>query len=142
MGNTAYFKLTAAPIVLERLMSHLLDESSGGLVLFIGRVRDEKGRKDTQLFYEAYRPLALKEMERLAKVAEKRFDSRRIVMVHRLGHLVTGGVAVVVGVSAPHRREAFAACRFLIDRIKREVPIWKTVEKSSARSDPRRQARP
>jgi molybdopterin synthase catalytic subunit len=138
MERGPFIHLTRGPILVDRLMPRLNDDPSGGLVLFIGRVRDERGRRDTVLFYEAYPPLATKEMERLAKVAMRKFGSRRVVMVHRLGHLATGEVAVVVGVAAAHRKEAFAACRFLIDRIKQEVPIWKTVEKSTPRQTPRR----
>lgn len=111
------------------MLARLADPASGGVSVFIGRVRDEpppQGRHPTVLTYEAYLPLAEKELQRLTIEARDRFHVRRIAIAHRTGTLSTGNVSVVVAVAAGHRREAFAACRFLIDRLKKEVPIWKS----------------
>ena len=130
MISSALIRLTKSPIRPETYRKTLEDPGSGGVALFEGRVRDDPGHHATRLYYEAYSPLALRELERLSRQAANRFGARRIVIVHRLGHLRTGEIAVFIGVATAHRAKAFAACRFLIDELKRRVPIWKTREES------------
>jgi molybdopterin synthase catalytic subunit len=89
-------------------------------------VRDEaRGRAIRYLEYEAYPGMAEREMERIAAEAAERWPGVRLAIEHRVGHLEVGEIAVVVVAAAPHRGEAFAACRFAIDTLKQRVPIWK-----------------
>jgi molybdopterin synthase catalytic subunit len=98
----------------------------GGIVTFVGTVRDEaRGRRIQHLEYEAYPEMALREMEKIATEAEGRWSGVRIAIAHRTGHLEIGELAVVIAAAAPHRAEAFEACRFAIDTLKQTVPIWK-----------------
>jgi len=111
---------------VESLQRTLGDEGAGGTCVFVGTARRwTAGRETTRLVYEAYEPMALAEMQRLAEVAAERWPILRLVLVHRTGEVAIGEAAVVVGVACPHRAEAFEACRWLIDTLKAEVPIWK-----------------
>ncbi|MDH3521875.1 MAG: molybdenum cofactor biosynthesis protein MoaE, partial [Myxococcales bacterium] len=84
-----------------------------------------RGRTIDHLEYEAYPEMAEREMQRIADEAARRWPGARVAIGHRSGHLKVGDVAVVVAAAAPHRAEAFAACRFAIDTLKQTVPIWK-----------------
>lgn len=102
------------------------DERTGGQAVFLGTVRNVfEGRESRGLFYEAYRDLAEKEMNRIALELKQDFGVLHVVMVHRIGELALGELAVMVVVSAPHRHQALHACEAGIDRIKDRVPIWK-----------------
>lgn len=104
--------------------------SAGGTALFVGTVRDHdgpSGAEVTALGYSAH-PGAEAELRRVAEKVAADFPVRALAAVHRVGDLRVGDLAVVVAVSCPHRAEAFAACRRLIDDLKREVPIWKHQE--------------
>ncbi|MFN3198006.1 MAG: molybdenum cofactor biosynthesis protein MoaE [Bradymonadia bacterium] len=108
-------------------VEHLVNAPDrGGLVTFTGRVRDHTGEHQVvRLEYEAYRPMAVKVMQGICEEALGQWPGARIALHHRLGVLPVGEAAVVVSVSTPHRREAFAACQFIIDRLKEDVPIFK-----------------
>ncbi len=109
--------------VVERLVAR---PGAGAVVTFAGTVRDEnEGRAVTLLEYQAYDAMAVREMERLAAAIEASMPVARLAAMHRTGALSVGDVAVVCCASAPHRAEAFEACRRLIDAIKHDVPIWK-----------------
>jgi molybdopterin synthase catalytic subunit len=96
------------------------------VVSFVGTVRDRaRGRVIRQLEYEAYPGMAEREMEKIARQAADQWPGARVAIAHRVGHLEVGEIAVVVAAGAPHRAEAFAACRFAIDTLKQTVPIWK-----------------
>jgi molybdopterin synthase catalytic subunit len=98
----------------------------GGIVTFVGAVRDHaRGRSIEHLEYEAYPEMAVREMEKICDEAGKRWPGARVAIGHRSGHLEVGEIAVVVAAAAPHRAEAFDACRFAIDTLKQTVPIWK-----------------
>lgn len=100
--------------------------SAGACVSFEGWVRDHnEGQRVLRLEYEAYETLGLKEGEKIIEEALSRFGVGAAVCVHSLGALEIGELAVWVGVSSPHRDEAFAACRYIIDEVKNRVPIWK-----------------
>lgn len=104
----------------------LLDHAAGGYVAFEGWIRNEnEGQQVLRLEYEVYSPLAIKEGERIIAEAKTRFPILHADCVHREGLLELGECAVWVGVSSPHRDEAFAACRYIIDEIKVRLPIWK-----------------
>ena len=93
----------------------------------LGIVRGiDDGRPVTSLDYEAYEPMAERLITQLAEHATARWSLHHVHIRHRLGRVAVGEVAVLIGVHAPHRDQAFDACRFLIDRIKQDVPIWKT----------------
>jgi MoaE-MoaD fusion protein len=98
----------------------------GAALLFEGVVRNNtRGRKTLYLDYEAYESMALNEMEKLAQAALERFKVRDVCLVHRLGRLQIGETSVLIGVASAHRAAAFEACRWLIDTLKKTVPIWK-----------------
>ncbi|HEV2165618.1 MAG TPA: molybdenum cofactor biosynthesis protein MoaE [Thermoplasmata archaeon] len=115
------------PISIGAAYRELDDPESGGVVLFLGRVRPDPGRggRVAALDYEADVPMAVRSLAELAERARRRFGARRLVIYHRLGRLPVGTVSVLVGAAAPHRRSAFGAARYLIERLKVEVPIWK-----------------
>ncbi len=118
--------LTDQPIDPAPLIEAVRRPSDGGIALFVGVVRDRnEGRTVTHLEYEAYGPMAEKVMAEIAREIEAAHPEVRLRMRHRVGSLSIGEVAVVVVASAPHRSEAFAACRDGIERIKSRVPIWK-----------------
>jgi len=103
------------------------DDAAGGTALFVGTVRDHDGGSATEVTGLAYsaHPSAEEELRRVAEKVAADFPVRALAAVHRVGDLQVGDLAVVVAISCPHRAEAFAACRRLIDDLKREVPIWK-----------------
>lgn len=120
------FAFSSAPLDPARCRTALEDPSAGGYASFEGWVRDHnEGRTVQRLEYEAFEALALKEGERIVAEAVGRFGVTRAACVHRVGSLAIGELAVWVGVSAAHRGEAFAACRYIIDEVKHRVPIWK-----------------
>ena len=100
--------------------------ADGALCVFDGIVRDNtRGRKTLHLDYEAYREMALEQMRALAAEAISKFGVRDVAVVHRLGRLGVGETSVLIAVASAHRGTAFEACRWLIDTLKRTVPIWK-----------------
>jgi len=108
------------------LLGAVSHSSAGAVATFTGVVRDHnEGRPITRLEYHAYDSMAEKEMGTIEKEILERFDGVRIACIHRLGSLDVGELAVACAASAPHRAEAFAACRALIDELKARVPIWK-----------------
>lgn len=120
------FEIANSAISVDDLRSSMMNPGSGGLCVFEGWVRNENdGRTVERLEYEVYEPLAVKEGEQVIAEAMQRFPFLEACCVHRSGILDIGDCAVWVGVSAPHRDEAFKACRFIIDEIKVRLPIWK-----------------
>ena len=111
------------PAEVEAAVSH---PGAGAVVSFLGRVRDHNdGKVVTLLEYEAYAPMAVREMTRIVDCLETKYPTTQLAILHRVGMLEVGELAVVCAASAPHRDEAFCACRELIDSIKADVPIWK-----------------
>lgn len=118
--------LASAPLSLDRCVAAVAGPGMGGIVTFTGMVRrDSRGRTIAHLDYEAYAPMAIKVMTALCDELEREIPGARVAVEHRVGRLEVGDVAVVIAAAAPHRAEAFAACRALIDRLKDRVPIWK-----------------
>jgi len=102
------------------------DRESGGTVLFVGTVRRRSsGNRVTGLTYEVYKEMAERKMDEIEKSVRKKWPVERMSMVHRYGDLHVGEVSVAVAVSCQHRAQAFEACRYAIDTIKRTLPIWK-----------------
>ena len=127
--------LTAAPIDLVSLLSDFRP-SDGGVCLFVGVVRNENlGRETTAIEYEAYGPMAEEELVRIQAAVEREWPGVRLRMRHRVGLLCVGEASVAVLAAAPHRAEAFAACRAAIDRLKATVPIWKKEHHPDGTSD-------
>lgn len=99
---------------------------AGGIVVFVGTVRDQtKGKSVTHLEFEAYEPMALKEMQKIADQAKAKWNLHKMVIHHRIGVVPITEEAVVIACSSAHRKEAFAACEYAIDTLKETVPIWK-----------------
>ena len=119
-------RLTHEPIDYYRLTEEVRRPGCGGVVTFLGTVRDlTDGRTTAALDYEAYPGMAEKKMAEIERNVRDRWSVGEIMMVHRLGHLEVGEVSVAVAVSCPHRDQAFEACRHAIDQLKLIVPIWK-----------------
>ncbi len=126
VSGGAHVALTHNPIDISALLQAVRHPQAGGVVLFLGTVRDNPpGRRVRYLEYEAYETLALRELTRVADDAGTRWPLLGVAIVHRLGRLDVGEISVAVAVAAPHRREAFEAGRFAIDTLKGTVPIWK-----------------
>lgn len=120
------FKIIDFPIVQEEVIQRATSENAGALAVFIGTVRNKtKEKKVVALEYEAYIPMALKKIQKIAKEAEKRWPIEKIAITHRIGKLAIGDSAVVIALSTPHRKESFEACQYVIDTLKEFVPIWK-----------------
>ncbi len=121
-----FFELTTDPIDVAAVARRVVLPQCGATVTLDGYAREwTKGRRTLYLIYEAYEPMALTELERLGEQAREKFDIAHLGIVHRTGRLEIGETSVVISVSAPHRRAAFAACEWAIRELKRTVPIWK-----------------
>jgi len=120
------FRVVTEPLSLQAVVDAVSHVGQGGLVTFTGVVRDHsKGKRVTRLDYEAYAPMAEKKLAEIAAEARAQWPGTLVAVMHRVGTLSPGELAVVIAVSAPHRKEAFRACEHVIDRLKEDVPIWK-----------------
>jgi molybdopterin converting factor subunit 1 len=125
-GGQPCASIVRARINTQEVAAELKRGEDGAVLLFEGIVRNQtRGRKTLYLDYEAYEEMALSQMEALAAQALRQFKIRDIVIVHRLGKLKIGETSVLIVVASAHRAAAFEACRWLIDTLKRTVPIWK-----------------
>jgi molybdopterin synthase catalytic subunit len=114
------------PIDATALTAEVASIASGATVVFIGTVRDmNDGRDVTALDYKAYTSMAERELSSIVGEAETRWTSSRIVCEHRVGSLTLGDASVVIAASHPHRGEAFDACRYVIEELKKRLPVWK-----------------
>ncbi|MBX2844292.1 MAG: molybdenum cofactor biosynthesis protein MoaE [Flammeovirgaceae bacterium] len=119
-------KITDQPINISEVIELANADGAGAIDVFIGTVRNKTQEKQvTQLEFEAYEGMAVKELEKIAKSAKSKWPVEKIAIYHRKGILEIGEVAVVIAVSTPHRKDAFEACQFAIDTLKETVPIWK-----------------
>ncbi|SCE58254.1 molybdopterin synthase subunit MoaE [Streptomyces sp. DfronAA-171] len=128
MTDTDSIKLLAirdTPLSVDEVFAAVGDDAAGGTALFVGTVRDHDGGEDVASLSYSSHPSAEAELRRVAEKVAADFPVRALAATHRVGDLAVGDLAVVVAVSCPHRGEAFAACRRLIDDLKHEVPIWK-----------------
>src|SRR3981081_2596645 len=124
--ETAHCAIVRGAIQTREVLGGIKRGEDGAAVIFEGVVRNQThGRKTLYLDYEAYEEMALKQMESLAGQALSQFQIREVALVHRLGRLEIGETSVLIVVAAAHRAAAFDACRWLIDTLKRTVPIWK-----------------
>lgn len=120
------FMITDNPIDVPWILSEISSPEDGAVATFMGIVRNSSDGKSAQgLYYEAYRPMALKSFESIGLEAKALWGISDLSIAHRVGTLSIGEMAVLVAVAAPHRREALAACAYTIDRVKEISPIWK-----------------
>ena len=125
-GDSNPCRLTREPIDTRALVEQLKRGEDGAVVIFEGIARNNtRGRATRFLEYEAYEPMALEKMREIAAEVKQKFAVDRVGMTHRLGHLEIGEASVVIVVTSPHRKPAFEACHYAIDRLKQIVPIWK-----------------
>ena len=125
MKNTS-IKITSKKLDVNECYTFVADESCGGIAIFVGTVRNStKNKEVTQLDFSTYKPMAIKEMQKIANLALEKFDIKKIAIHHAEGMLHIGDIPVIITVSSPHRKAAFAACEFAIDTLKKTVPIWK-----------------
>jgi MoaE-MoaD fusion protein len=125
-GGERHVRLLDEPLSLDRVVAAVGGPGMGGIVTFTGTVRrHSRGTVVERLEYEAYAPMAVREMTRLCDEIEQEIAGTVLAVEHRIGKLAIGDIAVVIAAAAPHRAEAFTACRAMIDRLKDRVPIWK-----------------
>ncbi|MGN6481494.1 molybdenum cofactor biosynthesis protein MoaE [Luteibacter sp.] len=118
--------LSHEPVAIEPLLELDTHPECGGLAMFVGTVRDHHdGRSVLRLVYTAHEPLAEKVIREVEAEARRRFSVPYVRIVHRLGDLAIGDIAIACVVRAPHRAEAFEACRYVVDAVKHGAPIWK-----------------
>jgi len=123
---TRLLELRETPLSLDECFAAVMRPEAGGVALFVGTVRNQnQGQHVTQLEYQAYPAMAAKELVAVANEIERERPGTTLSCLHRTGTLAVGDIAVICAASAPHRGDAFAACRELIDRLKARVPIWK-----------------
>jgi molybdopterin synthase catalytic subunit len=124
----ALVAVTAAPLDLQALTAEVARDASGdgAIAAFTGLVRDHnQGRRVHFLEYEAYEPLAVRALHRILEEAREAWPSTRLAVHHRIGRLEIGEASIIIVAASPHRGDAFAACRYTIERVKQIVPIWK-----------------
>jgi molybdopterin synthase catalytic subunit len=125
-SKSAHCRLQSEPIDSESLLHRLKHGEDGALVIFDGVARNNtRGRRTLYLEYEAYESMALEKLESLAREAMEQFQIRDCAIVHRLGRVEIGESSVLIVVASAHRAAAFDACRWIIDTLKKTVPIWK-----------------
>jgi molybdopterin synthase catalytic subunit len=126
MARGADFVVSSAVVDPAALTAALARSGDGALATFVGLVRDHNaGRRVLWLDYEAFVPLAVKAFEQIGAEAAERWPGARLVIHHRTGRLAIGEASVAIAAASPHRADAFAACRYAIERIKQIAPIWK-----------------
>lgn len=122
----ARVQLVRGPLSVDAVLAQVRDPEAGGITTFVGQVRRRShGKTVDHLEYEAYEDMALRVMDAIARRVAAEITGAKVAIAHRLGPVALGEAAVVVAASAPHRAEAFAACRMAIEALKRDVPIWK-----------------
>lgn len=119
-------KIADIPLNIAEGYQLVHSDVAGGQVVFIGTVRNQtQNKKVLKLIFEAYTPMAIKEMDKIAQFIESKWNASNVVIHHREGELLVGEIAVIIAVSTPHRAAAFEACQYAIDTLKETVPIWK-----------------
>lgn len=126
MSTTSLFEIVEQEIDVQRVITSVTDRNAGAITSFIGTVREmTKGKRTVYLKYEAYVPMAVKQLQLIGEEITKEWEGTKVAITHRIGELGISDVAVVIAVSSPHRAASFEACRYAIERIKEVVPIWK-----------------
>ena len=118
--------ITSEKLNLQQCYNFVTHPSCGGIAVFVGTVRNSTQNKEvTQLDFSTYKPMAIKEMEKIALIALEKFDIQKIAIHHAEGMLQIGDIPVIITVSSKHRKASFDACQYAIDTLKETVPIWK-----------------
>ncbi|WP_077617278.1 molybdenum cofactor biosynthesis protein MoaE [Bacillus sinesaloumensis] len=126
MNNNAFFRITKEPINVEEVTNKVIRREAGAVTTFIGTVREfTRGKKTLYLEYEAYIPMAEKKLAQIGAEISEKWPEAKTAITHRIGRLDISEAAVVIAVSTPHRKDAYAANEYAIERIKQIVPIWK-----------------
>jgi molybdopterin synthase catalytic subunit len=126
MPSAAGFLVTSAALDPAAVAASVARTGDGAVAAFVGLVRDHNaGRRVLWLDYEAFEPLAVKAFEQIALEAADRWPGARVAIHHRTGRVAIGEASVAIAAASPHRAEAFAACRYAIERVKQIAPIWK-----------------
>jgi len=126
MEESIFIKLSSEELLLKDCYDFVQDDSCGGIVVFVGTVRNSTdGKTVIKLEFSAYEPMAVKEMTKIAREAIDLFKVKKMAIHHAVGDLNISDVPVIIAVSSPHREAAFKACQFAIDTLKKTVPIWK-----------------
>ena len=128
-------KITQEPIDISAVTASVADEGARATVLFLGTVRDHGDNGSvSEMYYEAYVDMAQEAMKKIEQEAILRWNLRKFTAIHRIGTQKVGEVSVAIAASSEHRKEAFEACKYAIDTLKKSVPIWKKeISASSAR---------
>ena len=125
MENSS-IKIASEKLNLQECYDFVTHPSCGGIAVFVGTVRNAtKNKNVTQLDFSTYKPMAIKEMQKIADLALDKFPIKKIAIHHAEGLLQIEDIPVIISVSSPHRKAAFDACQFAIDTLKETVPIWK-----------------
>lgn len=128
--------IVSEPILPGEILSGLPAQEDGAVLLFLGVVRDHNlGRAVSGLEYDVYQGMAEKVLAEIAGEASEEFGTDRIVAAHRIGHLRVGEVSTAIAVATPHREEAYAASRYIIEELKRRLPVWKKEHYSEGDTD-------
>ena len=124
--TTSLFEIIDQPIDVEEVRQKVADRNAGAITVFIGTVREmTKGKKTLRLEYQAYPSMAIKMFEQISREIQENWSEAKVAITHRVGHLAISDIAVVIAVSSPHRKTAYEANEYAINRIKQIVPIWK-----------------
>lgn len=124
--NKIQISISKTPIDHAALTESVRSNLCGSVVLFLGTVREiTEGKKTSSLEYEAYHEMAIAELHRLVEAAIQKWSIEKITIIHRIGHLDLGEIAIGIALSTPHRKEGFEAAQSLMSQIKETVPIWK-----------------
>ncbi len=135
MPTQLSLRISSEPLSVELALDFVADPGAGGTCVFVGTVRDHSVAGEvTGLTYEAWDDVALKRLEEIGSEMLRNWPVRKVALHHRTGDLAVGEASVVVAASAPHRADAFEACRHGIERLKEDVPIWKKEALSSGES--------
>jgi len=119
-------KISEQELSIDECFSFINDIRYGGNCLFVGTVRNHSNNEDiTHLDFESYRPMAIKELSKIAQVVEEKYQDIKIYISHFVGHAPLGTKVVIIGVATKHRKASFEACAYIIDTLKETVPIWK-----------------
>jgi len=119
-------KIVETPIDIQQVIELVRSDKAGAIDVFIGTVRSKTaGKKVERLEYDAYDSMVIQEMQKIVNQAKEKWPVEKMAIHHRKGTLLIGEVAVVIAVSTPHRNDAFEACRFVIETLKKTTPIWK-----------------
>lgn len=126
LNEDTWVEIVTDPIQQPDIESWLIDPRSGAICTFSGTTREwTKGMQTQKLFFECYPEMAFSEMQKLISKTRSKWVTSKIALLHRIGDVAIGESSVFIGVSTPHRNDAFDACRYLIDTLKEDVPIWK-----------------